>query len=131
VAEASIVRVITVEPTGVDVDLSLLDSDMKTLMHSNSIGGSEGILYEIPPGSYNLFFGYLNTIMESSPFKFCETFYVEIGIMPQSAGKRFIEAYNLEQCTSSQDDLDKIFKSVYQDLMDPSKEVFELKPTRS
>jgi hypothetical protein len=131
VAQPSIIRVVTIEPTGIDIDITLFTSTKRQLATSASVGGSEGFLVELDAGSYNIFFGFLDTVIEASKQKFCETFYVEIGVIPQASGRSFVDAYGLNTCTSSKEELDALFETVFDDLMKPDAELFEIKPTRS
>ena len=98
ITEDSIIRVVTIEPSGVDVGLSLLDNSGKQIVSSNTIGGAEGILAEIGPGSYKIHFVFFNTVIEDSPLRFCETFYIEIGISTKKAVKGLKSAYSLDKC---------------------------------
>ena len=130
ITEDSIVRVVTIEPSGVDVGLSLLDEEDKIITSSNVVGGSEGIVAEIAPGRYKIKFVFFNTIIEDSPLRFCETFYVEIGITTSSHAKGLKTFYDLNACPDDSEELNTIFDGIW-DAMSGEAEEFLIEPSRS
>ena len=122
ITEDSVIRVVTIEPMGVDVGLALLDSKGQKVTSSNTIGGAEGILAEISSGTYKIEFVFFNTVIEDSPLRFCETFYVEIGITTNQAVKGLKTAYSLNQCSDDSDELNKIFDTIWDKMSGPTEE---------
>ena len=94
----SVLRLVTVEPAGVGVDVQLLGTKGEVVAVSESVGGTEGILVELRKGEYTLEFGFANTIIENPGQVFCETFLLEMDIMPLAAAQSYISAYSLSQC---------------------------------
>ena len=106
----SVIRITCLEPSGMNVDLILKDSS-GIISKSNAIGGAEGILKEINPGSYAIEISFLNSFIEDAHQKFCETIFLEIGISPQNSIKALSKFYSLADCDNSEEDLLDIFSS--------------------
>ena len=104
----SVIRITTIEPSGIDVDLVFKNS-FGILAESNAIGGAEGILEETKPGEYFLEVSFVNSFVEDTRHKFCETVLIEIGVSPQSAIKNIAKNYFLNECESSESELKELF----------------------
>lgn len=118
----SVFRMVTVEPSGVDVDLTLYTQG-NVIAKSNAVGGSEGILIELEKGTYALDISFANSFIEESRKKFCETVLVEIGISPQEAVKEFNKNFDLNSCQDTTENLLKWFDSINEQI---SKEKVQL-----
>lgn len=97
-AKDAVVRVVTTEPEGTDIDIIIETSDGTQLAQSNSIGGSEGITIEAKAGQYILRVIYSNTVVKNPEKLFCATYLLEIGIKPQTSAKDFTDFYKLSFC---------------------------------
>ena len=94
----SVLRLVTVEPAGVGVDVRLLSPKGDVLAISETVGGTEGIVVELDKGGYTLDFVFVNSMIANPRHIFCETFLLELDVMPQSAAKSYISAYSLDEC---------------------------------
>lgn len=127
VDKASVLRVVSVEPKGVDVDLSLF-SKGNLLGRSNAVGGSEGLVHELEKGTYYLDISFENSFIDDSRLKFCETVLIEIGVSPQEAVLKFNSHFDLNSCQDTTDDLAKWFTSIKDSI---SKEKVQLNPSNT
>lgn len=110
--KASVLRVVTVEPSGIDVDIILRNSFGSIIARSNAIGESEGILKELEADKYTLEFSILNSVMADPRHKFCETFILEIGISPNEAVKGLSDFLGLHKCKDDNQELRQKFSKV-------------------
>jgi hypothetical protein len=108
IEKPSVFRVVTVEPQGIDVDLSLF-SGKSLVGSSNAVGGAEGLLHELEPGVYDLEISFVNSFVDDTRLKFCETVLVEIGISPQDAVIMFNKKFDLDDCQDTSENLKKWF----------------------
>ena len=104
IEKPSVLRVTSVEPAGIDVDLVIKDS-AGVVAQSNAVGGTEGLLNELKPGKYSIEISFVNSFIEDTRHKFCETVVIEIGISPQTAVEGLITHYDLENCIDNKQDL--------------------------
>ncbi|CAG9317286.1 unnamed protein product [Blepharisma stoltei] len=116
ISKPSVLRVITVEPSGIDIDISLKNSQGIEIGKSNAIGESEGILKELQPGKYSIEFGVLNSVINDPRHKFCETFILEIGISPNEAVRGFAEFLGMNACEDNTSDLADKFAKIGENL---------------
>ena len=123
----SVLRVVSVEPKGVDVDLSLF-SKGSLLGRSNAVGGSEGLVHELDKGTYYLDISFENSFIDDSRLKFCETVLVEIGLSPQEAVLKHNSHFDLNHCQDTTENLAKWFASVQDSI---SKEKVQLNPSNT
>ena len=120
-------RVVTVEPSGLNIDIRLLKGS-KELTRSNVLGESEGIMIELEKGQYELSFSVENSILSDPRHKFCEIFVLEIGISPSSAVTALSSSYDLDTCKQSSA-LDELFDSIENTLETDGKVVSNVDPS--
>lgn len=111
ISQASVVRITSLEPSGIDVDLLLKDST-GVVSQSNAVGGAEGLLKELKPGNYVLEVSFVNSFVEDTRHKFCETIILEIGISPIEAVKSLVKHYGLDDCEDNTQEIIDIFRGV-------------------
>ena len=104
IEKPSVLRVTSLEPAGIDVDLVIKDS-VGVVAQSNAVGGTEGLLNELKPGTYSIEISFVNSFIEDTRHKFCETVIIEIGISPQTAVEGLISHYDLANCINNKQDL--------------------------
>ena len=104
IEKPSVLRVTSLEPAGIDVDLVIKDS-IGVVAQSNAVGGTEGLLNELKPGTYSIEISFVNSFIEDTRHKFCETVIIEIGISPQTAVEGLISHYDLANCINNKQDL--------------------------
>lgn len=107
----SVFRMVSVEPSGVDVGLYLY-YNQNLIGQSNIIGGSEGLLHELDQGYYELEISFENSFLQETREKFCETVLIEIGISPQQAITSFNGHYKLDDCQDNTQELKDWFGSL-------------------
>jgi Laminin EGF domain len=105
----SVIRVTSIEPAGINADL-LLKKSGNIVCETNVVGGVEGLLKEINPGNYTLEVSFINSFIEDTRHKFCETIILEIGISPVAAVADFVDYYKLAACENSRQGLADRFK---------------------
>lgn len=112
IQEDSVFRLVTMQPKGIDIDISLRDANDKEVAITNSAGKSEGILKEIKAGSYSLVFSFMNSIAEDPAHVYCETFLLEVGISPFTAVQSLSDNLNLQECRDDTEELNTSFSTL-------------------
>lgn len=123
VFKASVLRVTSVEPAGISVQILLKKGENGVSMSEN-IGGSEGLLLELSAAVYYLEISFKNSILDSDNSKFCETISLQVGLSPISAVKSLISDYKLKECQDSSKALTELFNTFASELS----EQFDLLP---
>lgn len=123
----SVVRIVTVEPDGIDIDITFKDVKNNILDRSEATGESEGILREVLAGTYTLEYKISNSLISNPRHKFCETFILEIGISPTDSVKELVRNLGLNSCQDSTQDLQKTFLKIEKELTSTSV-LFEMNP---
>lgn len=126
----SVLRLVTVEPAGVGVDVRLLGAKGEIVAISESVGGTEGILVELKKGEYMLVFVFTNTMIENPRLVFCETFLLELDIMPQAAAHVYISSYSLIQCRDDSEVLTSLLDTNMKLLNRPEESAFTVEPDK-
>ncbi|CAG9319734.1 unnamed protein product [Blepharisma stoltei] len=116
IEKSSVLRIATVEPSGIDVDILLKNNQGIEIGKSNAIGESEGVLKELPAGKYTIEFGVLNSVMDDPRHKFCETFILEIGISPHEAVRGLSDFLGLNTCEDNTSFLSEKFAKISESL---------------
>ncbi|CAG9318457.1 unnamed protein product [Blepharisma stoltei] len=112
ISQKSVIRIVTVEPSGIDVDILLKELNGKEIEKSSATGESEGILKVINEGKYRIEYRLANSLMSNPRHKFCETFMLEIGISPFEAVEGLVEYLGLNSCRDDSDELQNEFLKI-------------------
>ena len=126
-AQASILRLVTIEPSGVGIDIQIIGPKGDTVALSATVGGTEGILVELEAGGYTVQFVFEQTMVKDPRHLFCETFRVELDVMPQKAASAYINLHDLDSCQDDSSALAAILDKQFAQLKD-SKGSFLLNP---
>ncbi|CAG9324770.1 unnamed protein product [Blepharisma stoltei] len=115
--ESSIFRLVIVEPSGIDIDVSLYNSEGILIESSDAVGRDEGILAELEEGKYYIEYTFLSSMMTGEHI-FCETFLLEIGISPESATDLLAYHLGLERskCNANTASLKDAFEKLSESL---------------
>lgn len=123
IEKPSVFRVNSIEPSGIDVDLVLKDRK-GIITQSNAVGGVEGLLAELKAGTFTLEISFVNSFVEDTRHKFCETVLIEIGLSPQEAVKAFSEELFLSECEDSTEELTNAFTGFKETLESKSVQIY-------
>lgn len=130
-SKAAVVRVVTTEPDGIDIEMSIMSADGSHLGSSNSIGGTEGLTLHLNAGQYILQIVYSNSVVKRPEKLFCATYLLEIGIRPQSSVQDFTAFYKLANCYDSSAAIDTALSSMEDSLKASKDASFILSPQKS
>lgn len=97
--QPSVLRLVTIEPAGVGVDLQILGSAGDIVALSETIDATEGILVELDQGEYILQLLQEQTRIANPRLLLCDTIRVELDVIPQQAAQAYAVLYELQQCS--------------------------------
>lgn len=124
----SVLRLVTVEPAGVGVDMRVFGAKGETVAISATVGGTEGILVELDKGGYTLQFVYEQTMVTNPRHLFCETFRIELDIMPQRAAAAYVTQYGLDSCEDDSETISNLLNEHFTKLKKDGKGGFVFNP---